>query len=243
MSASSPTPSEARPRVGVSACLIGQPVRYDGRSKRSDWVVDSLARQVELVPICPEVELGLGVPRPAIQLRRIADDIRLTRCDDPRLDLPLDLTSAMRALARRRSEELGGAGEAAGLSGYVFKSRSPSCGPSRVPVNERRQRNSHDTGDMGDISDNGVGLFAAEFRSLLPLLPVLEDDLFTPIACDRFLRQVRLLYRWQRLDHDDAGAVLGFHQWAATEWPQLAGLNGTQSSPQQTIARLIQLFR
>ena len=138
-------------------------MRYDGRSKRNDWVIDSLTQQVAIIPLCPEVELGLGVPRPTIQLRRLNGRVHLTRSDDT----DVDLTAPMQALARRRSAEPGR------LSGIVLKSRSPSFGPRGVPISDHQSR---------QVERNGSGLFAAEFTALqpllpvLPVLPVLEDD-------------------------------------------------------------------
>src|SRR5437870_10585264 len=115
--------SSSRPtaplRLGISACLLGQAVRYDGGHKRDPFLAEVLGRHVEWVPVCPEVELGLGVPREPIRLE--GDPAR------PRLVAPgsgRDLTESMARLARRRCAEL----SRLDLSGYVLKTGSPSCG-------------------------------------------------------------------------------------------------------------------
>jgi FdhD protein len=109
-----------RPRVGISACLLGEPVRYDGRHKRDAWLVDVLGPQVEWVPVCPEVEAGFGTPRETMHL---LDDgkggLALMTTETKR-----DVTETMQRFARRRVDELSGAM----LDGYVLKADSPSCG-------------------------------------------------------------------------------------------------------------------
>src|SRR5438552_1694554 len=107
----------AKERVGVSACLVGQRVRWDGDHKRSSGVA-RLARSIELVPVCPELELGLGVPREPIQLER-GRGVRLVS-----IVSRVDVTDAMRLWSEARLDEL----RALRISGYVLKSKSPSCG-------------------------------------------------------------------------------------------------------------------
>jgi FdhD protein len=109
-----------RPRVGISACLLGEPVRYDGRHKRDAWLVDVLGPQVEWVPVCPEVEAGFGTPREAMHLMDNGrGGLALMTTDTKR-----DVTETMQRYARGRVDELAGAG----LDGYVLKADSPSCG-------------------------------------------------------------------------------------------------------------------
>jgi FdhD protein len=109
-----------RPRVGISACLLGEPVRYDGRHKRDAWLVDVFGPQVEWVPVCPEVEAGFGTPRETMHL---VDDgkggLALMTTDTKR-----DLTDTMQRYAGERVDELA----RAELDGYVLKADSPSCG-------------------------------------------------------------------------------------------------------------------
>ena len=109
----------AIPRVGVSACLLGEQVRYDGGHKRSATLVELIGPQVELVAVCPEVEVGMGTPREPLQLLR---DARGTRMVTVRSGV--DYTDRMNEWARARVTGL----ERAGLHGYVLKSGSPSCG-------------------------------------------------------------------------------------------------------------------
>lgn len=145
-------------RVGVSSCLLGESVRWDANHKRDGFVADTLARFVDLIPVCPEVELGLGIPREAIRL--VADSDR----DGVRLRGRAsgdDHTTAMRRLARSRSKSLAGLD----LCGYVFKSKSPSCGLFRVPIYREGQ----------SALRSGRGLFAEVLTAALPLLPVEED--------------------------------------------------------------------
>ena len=157
----------ARPRVGVSSCLIGQNVRYDGGHKRADFVADALGGIADLVPVCPEVEAGFGVPRPPVQLVNSPRGVRMVEVDSR-----IDHTAAMTQFARRRVREL----ETLGLSGYVLKKNSPSCGPDGVLV---------------DGDPQGRGLFAAELRDRLPLLPVVDEgDLDTREARAHFVQRV-----------------------------------------------------
>jgi len=105
-------------KVGVSSCLVGERVRWNGGHKRDAVVAEALASEVELVAVCPEVEIGLGTPREPIEIRASGDSVRLVGVESGR-----DLTEAMRAYARRRIDEL----VRLGISGYVLKARSPSC--------------------------------------------------------------------------------------------------------------------
>jgi uncharacterized protein YbbK (DUF523 family) len=144
-------------RVGISACLLGERVRWDGGDKLDARLTRALARIVTLVPVCPEVEVGMGVPRPPIRLVRRRAGIRL---EDPAHEL--DHTGAMRAWAERRVREL----LALDLSGYVLKSGSPSCGRQGVKVWSAAGRLAR---------QDGVGVFAEELLRRRPRLPVEEE--------------------------------------------------------------------
>lgn len=173
--------AEGKLRLGVSACLLGEPVRYDGRDRREVAVTEALAPWVEFVAVCPEVELGLGVPRPPIELVGPADRPRLVEPSSGR-----DLTDAMAHYAAARVEALA----AAGLDGYLLKSRSPSCGPGGVA---RRP-------DGGDAAEpDGVGRFAAVLVRRLPELPVADERrLAEPVDRAAFVERMRA-YRRARL--------------------------------------------
>jgi uncharacterized protein YbbK (DUF523 family) len=168
-------PADQPVRVGVSACLLGQKVRYDGADKHHPVATDAPA-WVEWVPVCPEVELGLGVPRPPIELRAEPGGVRLRDTAGGR-----DLTAAMDRLAAARVEALVGAG----IAGYVLKARSPSCGLA-VTV----------TG----AATPGRGRFAAALLTRLPDLPVVEEDALAG-ARDRrvFFERVRAYHGRARL--------------------------------------------
>jgi len=154
-----------RLRVGVSSCLLGQNVRYDGGHKRDAFVAGRLAAFVELVPVCPEVELGLGVPREPIRLERrraagATGEVRLVALESGR-----DLTVEMRRWAQRRVDELA----KLDLDGFVLKKDSPSCGKERVKVWSAR-------GEASTYSSSGTGVFAEVLQEKLPLLPVEQED-------------------------------------------------------------------
>src|SRR5438093_2695607 len=114
-----------RPRIGISACLLGEPVRYDAGHKRDAWIVEVLGPTVEWVPVCPEVEAGFGTPREAMNLVRTEGGVRLITVDTQR-----DVTERLDTFSRRRVSELA----FEDLSGYVLKKDSPSCGLEGVKV-------------------------------------------------------------------------------------------------------------
>lgn len=143
-------------RIGVSACLLGEQVRYDGGHKRNRFLTELLGKHVEFVRVCPEVEFGLGVPRETIELVRIGEDVRLRFTTSDR-----DITDAMREFAARRVPEL----KMENLSGYILKRGSPSCGMQEVKVR-------HSTGEIDRI---GIGLFAEALVAHFPHLPVEEE--------------------------------------------------------------------
>ena len=159
-------------RIGISACLLGQRVRYDGDHKRHDWLTDELGPQVTWVPVCPEVEVGMGVPREPIVL---IDDGRLLGVETGR-----DSTAAMQEYAAERVARL----HDENLSGYVFKSKSPSCGIASVKVYTGAS-------ETEPVATNGRGLFAAALMARYPDLPVAEErDLDDPARRSAFVEQV-----------------------------------------------------
>jgi uncharacterized protein YbbK (DUF523 family) len=163
--------SERRPRLGVSACLLGHPVRYNGVHKRSDFLTGALAPHVETVSVCPEVEMGLPIPRNTIQLHGPRDRPRMIEGATGR-----DHTAAMERFAAARIAELADLG----LDGYLFKRGSPSCGVEGVPIEEG-----------ADQAAPGSGLFAAALRRALPDVPLCQEDwLEEPDRRDRFLVQL-----------------------------------------------------
>src|SRR5581483_987808 len=173
----------------------GREVRWDGGHKRDAYLTDVLGPYVEWVPVCPELELGLGVPREPI---RLEGDARA-----PRLVAPTsgtDHTRAMHAWARRRVAELA----RLDLAGYVLKKDSPSCGMERVRVHGR----------AGTPSRDGVGLFARVLMGAMPLLPVEEEGrLRDPARRENFLERVFAYARWKafRADRPTRAGLVRFH--------------------------------
>ena len=168
-------------RLGISRCLLGEEVRFDGGHKRDNFLTEVLGRYVEWVPVCPEVEAGLGTPREAMRLVGDPQDPRLVT-----IKSGMDHTRALETMTTNRIEEL----KNLDLSGYVFKKGSPSCGIKRV-----RNYNEH-----GMPSRNGVGLFARAFIEQFPLIPV-EDEgrLCDPTLRENFIERVFYYRRWQDL--------------------------------------------
>jgi uncharacterized protein YbgA (DUF1722 family)/uncharacterized protein YbbK (DUF523 family) len=182
-------------RLGVSACLLGQKVRYDGGHKRDAFLVEVFGRYVEWVPVCPEVEMGLGVPRDTLRLELQGDDIRLIMPDTG-----ADYTERMRAFAAKRLAAL--AGER--LCGYIFKKDSPSCGMERV-----RLYPSH-----GMPHKAGQGLFAAALMQHFPHLPTEEEGrLNDPRLRENFVTRVFAYQRWRQMTEKQISraALLRFH--------------------------------
>ena len=182
-------------RIGISACLLGQQVRYDGGHKRDRFLTDTFGLFVEWVPVCPEVEAGFGTPREAMRL--VDDDGRLRLVT---VKTGVDLTSRMERFAHRRVEQLA----AEDLSGYVLKKDSPSCGVERVKV-----YNQHAV-----PSRSGQGLFAAALCARYPHLPVEEEGrLSDPRLRDNFVERVFAYRRLRELfaSRWTVGSLVRFH--------------------------------
>jgi uncharacterized protein YbgA (DUF1722 family)/uncharacterized protein YbbK (DUF523 family) len=159
-------------RIGVSSCLLGNQVRFDGGHKRNEFVTDIFGKFVELVPVCPEVEIGMGTPRESIALRRQDGELRLLGNKSG-----TDHTAKMKSYAERRTRALG----AEDLSGYILKKDSPSCGMERVRV----------YAENGMPSRDGVGMFAAALMHRYPNLPVEEEGRLTdPNLRENFVERV-----------------------------------------------------
>ena len=158
--------------VGISSCLLGEAVRYDGGHQKDSYVTGALSRHFTWVSVCPEMELGLGAPRETIRLVGKAAAPRLLATQSG-----TDLTEAMDTYARARVSELG----ALRLSGYILKRASPSCGMERVKVYS----------ESGVPSRAGRGLFAQRLMDAYPLLPVEEEGrLSDPQLRDNFITRV-----------------------------------------------------
>lgn len=181
--------------VGISACLLGEKVRYDGGHKHDRYITDTLGQFFDYVPVCPEVEYGLSVPREAMHLAGNVDDPRLVT-----VRTGIDHTEGMKKWAGKKLDEL----SRRGLSGYIFKSKSPSSGMRGVKVYM----------DSSPPVHRGVGIFANAFMKRFPLMPV-EDEgrLHDPGLRENFIERVFVLKRWQDYLEKDgtAGGLVGFH--------------------------------
>jgi uncharacterized protein YbbK (DUF523 family) len=184
-------------RLGISACLLGEPVRYDGGHQLDRFITDTLGRYVEFVPVCPEVECGLGVPREAMRLVGDPDAPRLVT-----VRTKVDLTARLLTWAQKRVREL----EQENLCGFIFKSKSPSSGMERVKV--------YPEAAQGSPVPRGVGLFARLFMEHFPLLPV-EDEgrLHDPVLRENFIERLFVLQRWRELlaARPNLGDLVAFH--------------------------------
>ena len=181
-------------KIGVSSCLLGEAVRYDGGHKRSRYLTDTLSAFFSFVPVCPEVECGLPVPREAMRLEGDPAAPRLMTIRSRN-----DLTEQMQAFCRRRVDEL----EQEQLCGFVFKKNSPSSGLFRVKVYQQ-----------GVPARTGRGLFARAVTERFPLLPVVEEErLNDPQLRENFLERVFAYQRWQRFLREDGtvGGLVAFH--------------------------------
>jgi uncharacterized protein YbgA (DUF1722 family)/uncharacterized protein YbbK (DUF523 family) len=181
--------------VGISSCLLGEPVRFDGNHKRNSYICDVLGQWFEWVPQCPETAIGLGVPREPIHLRRIDERIRIVGVRTPELDV----TDALAEHAGRFAETH------AELDGYILKKDSPSCGLERVRVYDA---------DGVNATRGGVGGFAAELRRRFPQLPMEEEGrLGDPRLRENFVQRVFVHHRWRRLLREGLapGALVDFH--------------------------------
>jgi uncharacterized protein YbbK (DUF523 family) len=160
-----------KPRVGVSRCLLGDAVRYDGGTKTNRIVVQKLNRLFNLIAVCPEVEAGLPVPRPPVQLTGNISHPELIGRDNP----AINITGIMQNYCSDKAAGL------EYLDGFIFKSRSPSCGLNSTPVFQNDIR----------ISDSGRGIFAKTLCEAYPELPVIEDiELDNTGMLEKFIHSV-----------------------------------------------------
>ena len=182
-------------RLGVSSCLLGEMVRFDGGHQLDRYLRDTLGQYVEYVPVCPEVEVGLPTPRETLRL--------VEKDDGPHLVFSKsgeDITDKMLSWAKLRVKEL----EQEDLCGFVFKAKSPSSGMERVKLYDRN----------GVPSKQGVGLFARTFMEHFPLLPVEEDGrLHDPRLRENFVECIFTFKRWRDMlaKGRTAGNLVDFH--------------------------------
>jgi len=186
---------EEKIKLGISSCLLGDKVRYDGRDKMDHFLHDTLGRYIDWVPVCPEVECGLPVPREPMRLVGTPESYRLvTR------NTGVDHTDRVLKWAGNKLKKL----EKEGLCGFVFKSRSPSSGMRRVTIYT----------PAGMPNDTGSGIFARAFMERFSLLPV-EDErrLNDPKIRGNFIERVFVMRRWQEFNRHrrSVGNLIHFH--------------------------------
>jgi uncharacterized protein YbbK (DUF523 family) len=163
--------NNTKPLVGVSQCLLGDAVRYDGRSKANQIIIEQLTALFNLVAVCPEVEAGLPIPRPPVQLTGSIHNPKLTGRDDP----TIDVTDIMQRYCETKPAEL------KHLAGFIFKSRSPSCGLNSTPVFIEGKC----------VTETGRGVFAKRLCASYPELVVIEDiELENKITLDNFIQSI-----------------------------------------------------
>ena len=182
-------------RIGISSCLLGEPVRFDGGHKRDPFLTETFGAFVEWVPVCPEVECGFGTPRESMRLVHVDNGVRLLT-----VRTAVDLTDRMVEYARRRVAAL----DAEDLSGYVLKKDSPSCGMDRVKVYSTR----------GVPERSGRGIFAARLVERFPSLPVEEEGRLSDARLrENFIERVFAYWRLRRLFNDrwSLRALVDFH--------------------------------
>ncbi len=163
--------------IGISSCLLGHNVRYDGSHKRDAYITGTLSEYFDFRPFCPEVEIGLGTPRPTIHLVRVNGEIRCIGIKNPEIDVTERLRDHAGQLAAQHAD----------LCGYILKKDSPSCGMERVKV----------------YADNiprrdGVGIYAETMMRNNPLLPVEEEGRLGDAGLrENFIQRIYVLYRWK----------------------------------------------
>lgn len=179
--------------IAVSSCLLGQEVRYDGGHKHNGYLTQTLGRYFEYIPFCPEVAIGLGIPRPPIRLVHIGGQTRAQGVKDPQLDV----TAQLQDYAHKVVPQL------AGVCGYILKRASPSCGMERVKVYSNN-----------NIYGSDSGIYAAALMQAMPELPIEEEGrLMDPVLRENFIERVFVYASWQALRREGltADALVRFH--------------------------------
>ncbi|WP_422137324.1 YbgA family protein [Endozoicomonas sp. ALC020] len=182
-------------KLGISACLMGQKVRYDGGHKRSSFCMNTLSQYFHFEPVCPEVAIGLGTPREPIRLVGDIQKVRVVGTDHPDVDVTDQLTD----YGYKKAKEL------TDISGYILMQKSPSCGMERVKVY-------HENGCPSGVSS--AGAYAKALMAARPLLPVEEEGrLHDPVLRENFFTRVYAYHRWNNevLNNPSHAAVVHFH--------------------------------
>ena len=158
-------------KIAVSSCLLGEAVRYDGTDNHIEYITKQLATEYNLISLCPEMAVGMGVPRPPIQLVDCENSIQVLGVDNPENNMTKQLTEYGRKVVETHSD----------ICGYIFKKNSPSCGTKDVKVLNKK----------GEYERKGQGVYAAAIMKALPLLPVIdEEECLNKKMMDVFLQAV-----------------------------------------------------
>ena len=181
--------------IGISACLLGESVRYDGGHKHDRYITDTLGQYFEWVPVCPEVESGLPIPREAMHLTGNPEAPRLVT-----VKTHVDQTDRMLQWAEKKLKLL----EKESLCGFIFKSRSPSSGIGGVKIYT----------DQGMPRGKTAGIFGGAFMKHLPLVPVIDDGRLHDLPLrENFIERVFVFRRWQEFSANEKKLrdMIAFH--------------------------------
>lgn len=159
-------------KIAVSSCLLGEAVRYDGTDKHIKYITEQVAAKYNLISFCPEMAVGMGVPRPPIHLVESGSTIKALGVADPSCDMTQELSEYGQHVVAKYAD----------ICGYIFKKHSPSCGTKDVKVLNKQ----------GIYERRGVGIYAAKIIQSLPMLPVIdEEDFLDEKLRDEFLNKVK----------------------------------------------------
>ncbi len=195
---------DLRPTIGLSHCLLGEQVRHNGGHLKQDWITDELAQFVEFAPVCPEVEMGLGVPREAMRLVYEKDDISLETSPTKKdKSAPINnYTELAKETNVRLSKSIVEKIEE-GLCGFIFAKKSPTCGLERVKIYNR---------DNGIPDKYGQGLFAEQLTQAIPELPVIDSGrIINTQLREDFVRQSMAFFQFHKLEKR-ISALQSFHR-------------------------------
>ena len=162
-------------KIAVSSCLLGEAVRYDGTDKHIKYITEQLALEYSLISLCPEMAVGMGVPRPPIHLVESNNNIQVVSIDNPKSNMTIPLVDYGKKVVEVHGD----------ISGYIFKKHSPSCGTKNVKVMTTQ----------GEYKRRGQGIYAATIIKALPLLPVIDEEDFLDASLRaEFLSKVEMYF-------------------------------------------------
>ncbi len=177
-------PNDNKPQVGIGACLVGHAVRYSGDAKKRSHVLEKLSESMDMIPLCPEVAIGLPVPREPIRIVENHDGIHVKDSETQTLEYTQPLKDFANEMTARHQD----------FAGYIFVKGSPSCGYERV-------KRYNDAGNA--LPNTGIGIYAQQMMDNDPLLPVEENGrLHDPNLRENFVRRVHAYHDWKRLNNE-----------------------------------------